>query len=127
MDNNNTPRVLIADDEQHMRLLMKTVIKKMNYQVIGEATNGQEAIDLFQKERPDLMLMDINMPYKTGEEALEEILTQFPEALVIMLTSVVDTETVGKCIDRGAANYIRKDTPLTDIAKIISTTWTTAH
>jgi two-component system chemotaxis response regulator CheY len=123
MNNVKVPRVLIADDEKHMRLLMKTALKKMKYDVAGEASNGEEVVKLFKEIQPDLTLLDINMPFKTGEEALEEILDQNRDALVIMLTSVVDSETVQKCIERGAANYIRKDTPLPEIAKIIHQTW----
>ncbi len=123
MDQNNVPRVVIADDEKHMRLLMKTAITKMKYQVVGQASNGQEAVELFEKERPDLMLLDINMPFKTGDVALQEIISQHPDARVIMLTAVAEMETVEKCINLGAVNYIRKDTPISEIAKIIQTTW----
>jgi len=121
------PRVIIADDEKHMRILMKSVISKMNYQVIGLATNGQEAIALYKQEQPDILLLDINMPSMTGDEALQEIIKQFPDALVIMLTAVVEMETVEKCIDLGAANYIRKDTPISEIAQIIKNTWQAAN
>lgn len=127
MNQNSVPRVVIADDEKHMRLLMKTAITKMNYQVVGQATNGQEAVELFEKERPDLMLLDINMPFKTGDMALQEILGQHPDARVIMLTAVAEMETVEKCINLGAINYIRKDTPISEIAKIIQTTWQDAN
>jgi len=127
MNQNNIPRVVIADDEKHMRLLMKTAITKMNYQVVGQATNGQEAVDLFKKERPDLMLLDINMPFKTGDMALQEILSQHPDARIIMLTAVAEMETVEKCIDLGAINYIRKDTPISEITQIIENTWQAAN
>lgn len=123
MNQNNIPRVVIADDEKHMRLLMKTAITKMKYQVVGQASNGQEAVELFEKERPDLMLLDINMPFKTGDVALQEIISQHPDARVIMLTAVAEMETVEKCINLGAVNYIRKDTPISEIAQIIQTTW----
>ncbi len=63
------------------------------------------------------------MPLKTGYEVLEEILAQFPNALVIMLTSVTDIESVEKCIELGAANYIRKDTPTAELKSIIKETF----
>jgi DNA-binding NarL/FixJ family response regulator len=116
-------RVLLADDEAHSRALMKAVISSMGYQVVGEATDGQAAVDLFRREKPDLLLLDFNMHTKTGDEVLAEILTQFPDALVIMLTSVTDMENVEKCISLGAANYIRKDTSITQIKDIIQETW----
>lgn len=111
--------VLIADDEMHIRLLMKTVLNSINCEVIGEAQNGEEAVKIFAEKRPGLTLLDINMPVKNGDEALKEIISDYPEALVIMLTSVTDKESVEKCIENGAVNYIRKDTPLEEIKTII--------
>ena len=67
-------------------------------------------------------MMDINMPLKTGEEALREIMAEFPEARVIMLTSVIESATVEKCIALGAAGYIRKDSPVDEIKAIINDT-----
>ena len=63
------------------------------------------------------------MPIKTGDEALKEIMTEFPDAFVIMLTSVADVEDVEKCLEMGASNYIRKDTSINEIKKIIKETW----
>jgi len=116
-------RVIIADDELHIRTLIKTVMKTMQAEIAGEAKNGQEAIDLFRSEKPNLLLLDINMPVKDGEQALKEIIEEFPDAFVIMLTSVADVETINKCLDNGAANYILKDTPLNEMKKIIKETW----
>lgn len=113
-------RVVLVDDEDHIRLLIKTLVLSMNCEVVGEGRNGEEAISLFREKKPDLMLLDINMPLKTGEEALKEILGEFPTARIIMLTSLSDMETVTKCIADGAVNYIRKDTPLQEIKSIIS-------
>ena len=116
-------RVGLADDETHIRMLMKRVFMSMNCEIAGEAKNGSEAVELFRKEKPDMMFLDINMPIKTGIEALKEIITEFPDAFVVMLTSVADMESVEKCIDAGAANYIRKDTPLNELKEIVKETW----
>ena len=67
------PRVMIADDEVHIRLLIKTVFKTMQTDIAAEARNGQEAVDLFRKEKPDLLMLDINMPIKTEPEALARL------------------------------------------------------
>ena len=115
--------VLIADDEAHIRLLLRTVMSSMNAEVVGEAKNGEEAIQVFKSAKPDLMLLDINMPVKSGEEALEEIMAAFPDAFVIMMTSISHRETVEKCIDLGAAHYIRKDTPIQEMKKLIKEAW----
>ncbi len=60
---------------------------------------------------------------KTGDEVLEELLVEFPDAFVVVLTSVTDMESIEKCISMGAANYIRKDTPVAEIKMIIKETW----
>lgn len=115
-------RVLIADDEKHIRMLLKAVAASLNLEVVGEAANGQEAVEGFRREKPDLLLLDINMPLKTGEEVLREIAGQSSGAAVIMLTSVADGETIQRCIALGAANYIRKDTPLPEMKRVIQET-----
>ncbi len=92
----------------------------MNCEVVGQACNGNEAVGMFRDKKPDLLLMDINMPLKTGEEALKEIRAEFPEARVIMLTSVIEAATVENCIEQGALNYIRKDSPVNEIKTIIT-------
>lgn len=117
------PRVMIADDESHVRVLLRALLKSMNCEVVAEAANGAEAVELFKKEKPHMLLLDINMPLKTGDQVLQEILAQFPNAFVIMLTSVTDLGTVEQCLERGAANYIRKDTPPSELKSIIKETF----
>jgi len=115
--------VLITDDEQHMRSLMLTAMKSVGLEIVGEAKSGQEAVDMFKEHQPDLLLLDINMPVKNGLEALQEIMTAFPDAFVIMFTMVSEMETVERCIDLGARNYILKDAPITEIKQTILETW----
>ena len=116
-------RIGLADDEIHIRMLMKKVFTSMGCEIAGEAKNGTEAVELYRREKPDIMLLDINMPIKTGDEALRDIVSEFPDAFVIMLTSLADVESVQKCLDAGAANYIRKDTPIAELKEIIKETW----
>ena len=112
-------RVAIADDEAMIRYALKSIIKSLNMDCVGEATNGQEAVPLYEKEKPDVMFLDINMPIKNGDEALKDIRAKFPNANVVMLTSVAETETVKKCIQDGALNYILKTNPLDKIKIMI--------
>ncbi|MBF0303264.1 MAG: response regulator transcription factor [Desulfamplus sp.] len=115
--------VLIADDEPHIRLMLKTVMKSMNTDVVGEAKNGSEAVELFKNEKPDISLFDINMPIQTGLDALQEIIKDYPDAFVIMMTSIANAETVEKCIECGASGYILKDTPITEMKAMIKEAW----
>jgi len=119
------PRVVVADDESHCRMLIKAVLTSMNCEVVGEARTGDEAIELYRKLKPNLMLLDVNMPFKNGDEVLEELFSSFPDAFVIVLTSVTDMESIERCLSLGAANYIRKDTPISEIKVIIKDTWKT--
>ncbi|MBF0318307.1 MAG: response regulator transcription factor [Nitrospirae bacterium] len=125
MADEKKPAVLIADDEKHIRLLLKTVMASMNFTIAAEAANGEEAVQLFKELGPDLVLMDVNMPFKSGEAALSEIIAGSPGAIVIMLTSVAEKESVEKCIGLGASGYVRKDTPLAELKAIILDTWNT--
>lgn len=106
---------LLADDELHIRLMLATLLKNMGMDVVGEAMNGEEAVRLYRETQPDLLLMDINMPVKTGEEALRDIMGEFSDARVILLTSMADLKTVESCLEAGAYNYLRKDSPMEEI------------
>ena len=123
MNDTRKIRAMVADYELHIRMLVKQVLKSMNAEITAEAGDGSQAVELYRQNKPDLTFLDINMPVKTGVEALKDILVMDPKALVIMLTSVSDMDTVTLCLDAGAANYIRKDTPLEQIKDIIKTTW----
>ena len=73
-----------------------------------------------REQKPDLLLLDINMTVKDGIETLEEIRNEFPSAVIVMLTSVSDMDSVKKCIEMGATDYILKSSPLDDIRQTIS-------
>lgn len=115
--------VLIADDESHIRILLRKVMESMGCQIVGEAANGSEAVELFRKTQPMLTLLDINMPVMTGKEALSLIIREFPSAIVIMLSSLSAMDIVKDCLELGATNYIRKDTPIAELKLHIKETW----
>ena len=83
-----TGKVLLTDDEAHIRKFIGMVIKRLGSPTIIEAANGKEAIELYKTQQPDLVLLDVNMPVLDGIQALTEIRRADPEALVIMLTSL---------------------------------------
>ena len=112
-------RVVVADDEVHIRCLVRRIILAEGYEVVGEATNGEDALVQYRKNRPDLLLMDINLPVKTGDDVLAEIMREFPDAKVVMLTMVADVDTVKRCLKLGAVNYILKCAPVDDIRRMV--------
>jgi len=115
--------VLLADDEKHVRQLVKAVLMPLDCEVVAEAENGSEAVALYKEKRPDVVLMDISMPVMDGKTALREIMQHDPQAVVIMLTSISDLDTVQATIELGAAHFIRKDTPPMEMRRIIQETW----
>lgn len=116
-------RAMIAEDEDHVRKLIKSVLSSMNCDVVGEATNGKDAIEMFKTLKPNMLLLDINMPLKSGKEALAEIRKRYANAFIIMLTSLADKETIEDCINLGASGFIRKDVPIDEMKDIIRRTW----
>lgn len=108
----NPIRILICDDHPMIRVALRsTVSMEPNMAVVGEATNGSEAVLMFQKYQPDVVLMDINMPMMDGLEAMTAILDEFPEARFIILTNFDSEEDVFRGLEAGAMGYIIKDTP----------------
>lgn len=117
-------QVLLADDEAHIRKFMGRVLTSMGCQVVAEAENGDDAVELYRQYKPQITMLDINMPKSDGVSALTRIKAEFPGALVIMITSLSSMDVVSKCLVLGAANYIRKDTPIAEMKTLIKETWT---
>ncbi len=110
-----TGKILVVDDEPHVRKFVALVARGLGSPVILEAANGQEALDRYARETPQLVLLDVNMPVMDGMATLTALRNQDPEAVVVMLTSLVNRQTVEACLKAGAAGYIRKDTPRDEI------------
>jgi len=108
-------KVLIADDEVHVRKFVSVIARRLGASTVLEAENGERAVALFESESPDLTLLDVNMPRMDGIETLKRLMEINPDALVVMLTSLVNRETVEDCARLGATDYIRKDLPVEEI------------
>lgn len=119
MGDDGKVRVLLADDEIHIRYMIRNIVNGEGFVVVGEANNGEDALAMYRKHRPDLTLMDINLPLMNGDEVLAEIMRENPDAKVVMLTMVADVETVRRCLELGAANYILKSNPPDTIRKLL--------
>jgi two-component system chemotaxis response regulator CheY len=101
-------KILIADDNDVIRDLLKAFLPEMGHQIVGEAENGAEAVRLFQELRPDLVLLDLVMPVKTGREALEEIRAISPAARVLMVTAVRQDAMDRELLAKGASAMLYK-------------------
>ena len=100
-------RVLIADDSEFMRNLLREILET-DHEIVAEAENGVEAVKRYEETNPDLVMMDIVMPIRSGIEATNEITDDDPNARVIMCTSVGQEEKMKAAIKAGAQGYITK-------------------
>ena len=101
-------RVLIVDDAMFMRMMLKDILSKNGYEVVGEAANGKEAIDKYIELRPDLVLLDITMPEMDGIEALKKIKIIEPKAKIIMCSAMGQQNMVIEAIQNGALDFVVK-------------------
>lgn len=103
-------KVLIADDHHVVRRGLLFFLKtQKDIEVVGEAVNGKEAVEMAGRLRPDIVLMDLVMPVMDGIEATREIKERFPDIIVLMLTSFSDRDHVIPAMEAGAAGYQLKD------------------
>ena len=102
-------KILIVDDAAFTRNMLKKIISKIDQiEVIGEASNGVEAISLYKKLNPDLVTMDLVMPEKGGIEATEAILKINPKAMIIIVSALGQEALVLEAAKKGAKDFIQK-------------------
>lgn len=102
------PRVLITDDAAFMRMMLKDILTKGGYEIVGEAANGNEAVEKYQQFKPDLVTMDITMPLCDGISALKQIMASDPAAKVVMCSAMGQQAMVIESIQSGAKDFIVK-------------------
>ncbi len=101
-------KVLIVDDAAFMRMMLRDILTKANYEVVGEAANGQEAVDKYKELHPDFVTMDITMPVKDGIQAIKEIKQIDPSAKIIVCSAMGQQAMVIEAIQAGAKDFIVK-------------------
>jgi len=100
--------IVIVDDNDMMRSILRSMLRGDVYEVIGEARNGVLAVEMASRLKPDIVCLDVIMPEKNGLDALCEIKVARPETEVVMITSNADPETVQESIQNGASGFIIK-------------------
>lgn len=109
-----TKRVIIVDDSATLVRQLKDFLQdKMGYDVVATGSDGVQALELYREFRPDLITLDITMPRKDGQAALEELLAEFPDANVMMISAIRGPE-MAKCLMAGAKAYMEKPLLFTD-------------
>lgn len=111
-------RIVLVDDHEVVRLGLKVLLEQSDhFEVVGEANNAKEAVEIAGKQRPDIVLMDIRLPGASGIEACEEITQLYPEVRVVMLTSYAEDEMLFSAIRAGASGYLLKQINSEDLIR----------
>ncbi len=117
-------RLLLVEDQTIVRDGLKRLLNaQSDLQVVGEAENGEVAIDRVTQLQPNIVLMDVRMPVMDGVTATKLISDRFPKIKVLILTTFDEDEYIAQAIEFGATGYLLKDTPAADLAHAIRTVY----
>ncbi len=115
-------RILIADDHAVVRRGLRSILQiEKDFQIIGEAANGTEAVEMAKQLKPHVVIMDLIMPEKSGSEATAEILTEFPQTRILLLTTFGTADDVAKALEAGAVGALMKTSDESEIITAIRT------
>ena len=112
-------RVLVVDDSVFMRDIIKDIFAAGGFSVVGEAGNGVEAVEKYKELKPDLVTMDLVMPYRNGIDATREILRADSKALVVMCSALGQETMVMEAIEAGAVDFIVKPPRAEDVLAVV--------
>ncbi len=119
METRNPVRILIAEDEELTRVMVRTQLEQLGYEVVGEAETGEDAVRLALQTRPDVVILDIRMPVMDGIEAARQIVAQHPCA-VVFLTAYAEEELIAQATQVGAYGYLLKPFRKQELAPAIT-------
>jgi len=114
-------RVLIADDSDAIRLVLKDILSIGEHEIVAEACDGAEAVDFYQKHNPQVLLLDLAMPKKDGLTVVKEIMKYDPNAKIILITASDDQKIISQCLENGAKSHIAKPFDFNAVLKTITT------
>ncbi|MCW8926880.1 MAG: response regulator [Xanthomonadales bacterium] len=108
-------KILIVDDVLIMRNILRVMLENVGHEIIGNAENGQQAVEMFEQLKPDLVTLDIQMEGGDGMTTLGKIMQRYPEARVLMVTAIDQNEVVEEAIRMGAKGYVTKPFQAEDV------------
>lgn len=112
-------RILVVDDSAFMRNMLKDILMKAGFDVVGEAENGRLGVEQYQKLLPDVMTSDLIMPEMNGIEALKELMKTHPKANVVMVSAMGQQALVDEALAAGAKTFIVKPFQADEVIKTI--------
>ena len=101
-------RILIVDDSAFIRKMLTEILRRNNHEIVGEASNGLEGVEMFKQLHPDLVMLDITMPVMDGLDALKKIKFMYPDAKCLMCSAMGQQGIVIEAIKSGAIDFIVK-------------------
>ena len=113
-------KILLADDTTFMREMLKSALDPEKFQIVGEATDGAMAVEYYKEKKPDLMILDINMPKMNGIDALTEVMKYDTKANVIMCSDQKYENMIVMAIKRGAKDFIIKPFTTSDVLNAVN-------
>ncbi|MEO4052611.1 response regulator [Solibacillus sp. CAU 1738] len=113
------PTVMIVDDALFMRVMISNMFEQWGFTVIGQADNGEKAVKLYRELQPDIVTMDVTMPGMSGLEAVKQIISEFMEANIIMITALGHQRNIIDAIESGAKDFITKPFEVEKLKKIV--------
>ena len=117
-----TIHILIADDHAVVRRGLRSILQiEKDFQIVGEAANGTEAVEMARRLKPHVVIMDLIMPEKSGNEATAEILAELPQTRILLLTTFGTADDVAKALEAGAAGALMKTSDESEIIAAIRT------
>ena len=118
-----SPKIIIVDDNDLIRTLLRGILRAEECEIIGEARNGTLALELIEKSKPDIVLLDVLMPEMDGLEALQNIKQQYPEIIVVMITGSPSKDNVQEPIQGGASGFIVKPFNSAKVIETLKRAW----
>ena len=112
-------KVLVVDDALFMRTALSNMLEEWGLEVVGQGANGQEAVELYDQLKPDLVTLDLTMPVMSGLEALKIIMEKHPTAKIIMITALGQQRLIVEAIELGAKDFITKPFQRENLKEVI--------
>ncbi|MEO5376778.1 MAG: response regulator [Magnetococcus sp. DMHC-6] len=118
----NEPRIrcMVADDEEGTRVLLSMILEALRQDVVAQSEDGEQTLQLFRDHRPDILFLDYYLPDLNGKMVLKRILSDYPNACVVMLSGGVEPSVIDDCLIAGAFAWIQKGRPAVDMKKMVA-------
>lgn len=118
-----TPKILIVDDNDLIRTLLRGILRAEECEILGEARNGALALEFIEKTRPDVVFLDVLMPEMDGLETLQNIKQTYPDIIVVMITGSPSKDNVQESIQGGASGFIVKPFNSAKVIETLKRAW----